>query len=46
VDDLIENAKIFARGSEIEELYMFYFILLYMVILHRRIAYEKSFAGL
>ena len=36
IDEALPETVIFARASEVEELYLFYFVLLYLVILRRR----------
>lgn len=35
--EAIAEAPLLSRGSEVEELYLFYFVLLYMIILRRRV---------
>ncbi|MCC7305235.1 MAG: hypothetical protein IT558_03135 [Alphaproteobacteria bacterium] len=37
IDRDLEGMTIFGRGSEVSELYMFYFVLLYMVVLRLRV---------
>lgn len=37
IDKALEDVILFGRSSEVEELYLFYFVLLYLVILRRRI---------
>ncbi|MCB1562562.1 MAG: hypothetical protein KDJ75_03220 [Alphaproteobacteria bacterium] len=37
IDDALKNVVILERGSEVEELYLFYFVMLYMIVLRRRI---------
>jgi len=37
VDDALKNITIFERSSEVVEIYMFYFVMLYLVSLYRRI---------
>jgi hypothetical protein len=37
IDSVLDGIKFFERASEVEELYMFYFVLLYLVILRRRV---------
>lgn len=43
IDKHFINAVVLSRGSEVEELFMFYFVLLYLIILHARI--KKAYAG-
>lgn len=38
IDEQLPETVIFSRASEVEELYLFYFVLLYLVILYRRLA--------
>ena len=38
IDEQLPETVIFSRASEVEELYLFYFVLLYLVILRRRLA--------
>lgn len=42
VDQSLKNIVIFHRPSEVEELYLFYFVLLYLVILRRRILQQQG----
>ncbi|MCC6598832.1 MAG: hypothetical protein IT559_08585 [Alphaproteobacteria bacterium] len=42
IDEALKDTVIMVRASEIEELYMFYFVLLYLVVLHRRILQRQS----
>jgi hypothetical protein len=42
VDSALKDRVIFTRASEVEELYMFYFVLLYLITLHRRIAQNQG----
>lgn len=37
IDDAMKDIVILERGSEVEELYLFYFVMLYMIVLRRRI---------
>ncbi|MEM7650591.1 MAG: hypothetical protein AAF204_00725, partial [Pseudomonadota bacterium] len=37
IDEQLKEVVIFSRASEVEELYLFYFVLLYLVILRRRL---------
>ena len=37
IDDQLEGISIFERASEVEELYMFYFVLLYLIALRQKI---------
>lgn len=37
VDSAIDSITLFERASEIEELYMFYFVLLYLIVIKRRL---------
>ena len=37
IDDSLKNITIFERSSEVVEIYMFYFVMLYLVALYRRI---------
>ena len=37
VDDSLKDVVLFSRASELEELYLFYFVLLYLIILRRRL---------
>lgn len=41
IDDALKDVVIMVRSSEIEELFMFYFILLYLVALRRRILQDQ-----
>lgn len=41
VDERLPETIIFSRASEVEELYLFYFVLLYLIILHRRFAQNE-----
>ena len=38
VSEFFNDVPILSRGSEVEELYLFYFVLLYLMILRRRLA--------
>lgn len=40
-DSFFSNIKFFERSSEIEELYIFYFVLIYLIVLRRRIMQDK-----
>lgn len=42
IDQALKNIVIFHRPSEVEELYLFYFVLLYLVILRRRILQQQG----
>ncbi len=42
IGDVLPDAKIFERASEIEELYMFYFVLLYLIVLRFRVVQQKA----
>lgn len=42
VDEALDDTIIFERASEVEELYMFYFVLLYLVILRSRLVQHKG----
>lgn len=37
IDSALTNISLFARASEVEELFMFYFVLLYLIVMKRRI---------
>lgn len=37
ISETLISHPLFARGSEVEEIYLFYFVLLYLIILRRRI---------
>lgn len=39
--EALVDAPLLSRGSEVEELYLFYFVLLYLIVLRRRLAQEK-----
>lgn len=41
ISEAIQGVGIMARSSEVEELYLFYFVLLYLIILRRRILQQK-----
>jgi hypothetical protein len=41
VDGALKNITFFERASEVEELYLFYFVMLYLIILKRRILQDK-----
>jgi len=38
--ELFTKFPILSRGSEVEELYLFYFVLLYLIVLRRRLAQQ------
>lgn len=38
--ELLTNYPFFVRGSEVEEVYLFYFVLLYLVVLRRRVVQQ------
>ncbi len=40
--ETLSDAPLLSRGSEVEELYLFYFVLLYLVILRRRVLHQKA----
>jgi hypothetical protein len=42
IDGLLPDVVFFTRGSEVEELYMFYFVLLYLLILRRRLMQNQG----
>ena len=42
IDEAMTSLIIFTRSSEIQELYMFYFVLLYLIVLKGRIMQDKS----
>lgn len=42
IDDNFEHMSILSRASEVEELYLFYFVLLYLIALRRRIVGSRA----
>ncbi|MBP7722880.1 MAG: hypothetical protein KA155_10140 [Alphaproteobacteria bacterium] len=42
VNDFLKNIVLFERASEVEELYLFYFVLLYLIVLRQRIVSARS----
>lgn len=39
------GVQLFVRGSEVQELYLFYFVLLYCIMLRKRLVFERSTSG-
>ena len=37
VDDAMDSVVIMERASEVQELYLFYFVMLYLIVLHGRV---------
>lgn len=37
IDDAARNIVLFERASEVQEIYLFFFVLLYLIVLHRRV---------
>lgn len=42
VDSALKDITLFERGSEVEELYMFWFVLLYLLVLRRRVLQHQG----